>query len=53
MYVNTSADVKAETDYCCTSSNAVEVVEHIWREHGTTPRSCSAPTCGLGDTWSG
>jgi quinolinate synthase len=32
MYVNTTADVKAETDYCVTSSNAVAVVNAIPRE---------------------
>src|SRR4030095_5636250 len=33
-YVNTSADVKAESDVCCTSSNAVAVVESIAAERG-------------------
>ncbi len=48
MYVNTSAEVKAETDYCCTSSNAVKVVEHIWAKHGPMTEILFGPDMWLG-----
>ena len=48
MYVNTTAEVKAETDYCCTSSNAVQVVEHIRREHGDDVEILFGPDMWLG-----
>jgi quinolinate synthase len=48
MYVNTTAEVKAETDYCCTSSNAVRVVEHIRREHGDEVEILFGPDMWLG-----
>ena len=48
MYVNTTAEVKAETDYCCTSSNAVKVVEHIYREHGEETEILFGPDMFLG-----
>ncbi len=48
MYVNTSAEVKAETDYCCTSSNAVKVVKHIWEEHGPDTEILFGPDMWLG-----
>jgi quinolinate synthase len=48
MYVNTSAEVKAETDYCCTSSNAVQVVDYIWREHGPDTDILFGPDMWLG-----
>ena len=48
MYVNTTAAVKAETDYCVTSSNAVKVVEHIYREHGEDTEILFGPDMFLG-----
>jgi quinolinate synthase len=48
MYVNTTAEVKAETDYVCTSTNAVHVVEHIYREHGEDTTILFGPDMFLG-----
>ncbi|HEY6471756.1 MAG TPA: quinolinate synthase, partial [Acidimicrobiales bacterium] len=48
MYVNTTAEVKAETDYCCTSANAVQVVEHIYRTHGQDTEILFGPDMFLG-----
>ena len=48
MYVNTTAAIKALTDYCCTSSNAVAVVNHIIAEHGPDVEICFGPDMVLG-----
>jgi quinolinate synthase len=48
MYVNTTAEIKALTDYCVTSSNAVAVVEHIYREHGPDTEILFGPDMFLG-----
>ncbi len=48
MYVNTSADVKALTDYCVTSSNAVAVVRHILDTHGPDTEILFGPDMFLG-----
>jgi quinolinate synthase len=48
MYVNTTAAVKAETDYCVTSANAVEVVDHIFRTHGDATEILFGPDMFLG-----
>ena len=48
MYVNTSAEVKAETDYCCTSANAVDVVEHLRGERGDDVEILFGPDMWLG-----
>jgi quinolinate synthase len=48
MYVNTTAEVKALTDYCVTSSNAVKVVQHILDTHGPDTEILFGPDMFLG-----
>ena len=48
MYVNTTAEVKAETDWCVTSSNAVAVVQRILEEHGPDAEILFGPDMFLG-----
>jgi quinolinate synthase len=48
MYVNTTAEVKALTDYVCTSANAVDVVRHIFQTHGPDTEILFGPDMWLG-----
>jgi quinolinate synthase len=48
MYVNTTAEVKALTDYCCTSANAVDVVRHIYETRGEDAEILFGPDMWLG-----
>src|SRR5438132_3262561 len=48
MYVNTTAEVKALTDYCCTSANAVDVVRHVYETQGEDTEILFGPDMWLG-----
>ena len=48
-YVNTSAAVKAELDYCCTSTNAVAIVNAITKESGGKKEIIFVPDKYLAD----
>jgi quinolinate synthase len=48
MYVNTTAEVKALTDYVCTSANAVNVVRHIYDTRGPDTEILFGPDMWLG-----
>jgi quinolinate synthase len=48
MYVNTTAEIKALTDYCCTSANAVHVVKHVLDTHGPDTPILFGPDMWLG-----
>jgi len=48
MYVNTTAEIKALTDYCVTSSNAVAVVQHIFATYGQDTEILFGPDMFLG-----
>ncbi len=48
MYVNTTAEIKALTDWCVTSSNAVAVVRHILETQGPDTEILFGPDMFLG-----
>jgi quinolinate synthase len=48
MHANTSARVKAEADYCCTSASALRVVQHVWRTRGYDAQILFGPDMWLG-----
>ena len=48
MYVNTTAEIKALTDFCVTSSNAVDVVRHILDTQGEDTPIIFGPDMFLG-----